>query len=542
MRNKGVGQGLESLRHPGTETGFALVLRQARVKAWSGGCCGDPIGDTHEVIPFRRMPQNAPLSPDAPNVRIMEELPVKDKRKRKSTAKRRRKRSQPLEQINMNAAGVDCGSEYHHVAVPADRDANPVRRFRTFTADLRALADWLVECGIETVAMEATGVYWIPLYEILEERGLEAVLVNAHHVKNVPGRKTDVVDCQWIQELHSFGLLRGGFRPSREIASLRAYLRHRDKLVLGAGDHVRRMQKALVEMNLQLHTVISDITGKTGMRILRDIVAGVHDPKVLAAHRDSRCRATEAEVEASLTGNYRPEYLFALRQNLELYDAHVRQIESCDHEIEALLQHMASHSEQPETPLPPARHRYYPRGLGPKFDPRELLYRLTSADLTQIPSIGPYAALRLISEIGTDMTRWPTERQFTSWLTLAPNNKISGGKLLSSKTKPSANRAAVVLRMSAVTVGRTSTALGAYYRRMAYRVSNPKAVTATARKLATFVYRVLRGDIQYADPGADAYDARHRQRIVARLRKRAQNLGLALIDPDSGELVGSVVS
>ena len=226
--------------------------------------------------------------------------------------KRRKGRRRSLRHVNPNAAGIDCGSESHHVAVPADRDSQPVREFRTFTTDLHRLADWLAACRIKTVAMEATGVYWIPVFEILEERGFEVLLVNARHVKNVPGRKTDVVDCQWIQQLHSYGLLRGSFRPAGEIATLRAYLRHREKLLQNAGDHVRRIQKALVQMNLQLHTVISDITGETGMRILRDIVAGVTDPKVLASHRHSRCHATEQEIEASLTGNYRREHLFVL--------------------------------------------------------------------------------------------------------------------------------------------------------------------------------------------------------------------------------------
>ena len=239
------------------------------------------------------------------------------------------------------------------MAVPADRDPEPVRQFQTFTTDLHRLADWLAACEVKTVAMEATGVYWIPIYEILEERGFEVVLVNARHVKNVPGRKTDVVDCQWIQELHSFGLLRGSFRPSAEIATLRAYLRHREKLLQNASDHVRRMQKALVQMNLQLHNVISDITGETGMRILRDIVAGVTDPKALASHRHSRCHATEQEIEGSLTGNYRREHVFVLRQHLELYDAYQRQVAACDNEIESLLQQMAS-KQEPKAPLPPA--------------------------------------------------------------------------------------------------------------------------------------------------------------------------------------------
>jgi len=459
----------------------------------------------------------------------------------KPASKRKGKR-RSLKNVNPNAAGIDCGSESHHVAVPTDRDPQPVRQFRTFTTDLRRLADWLAACGIETVAMEATGVYWIPIYEILEERGFEVLLVNARHVKNVPGRKTDVVDCQWIQELHSFGLLRGSFRPAGEIATLRAYLRHREKLIQNAGDHVRRMQKALVQMNLQLHTVISDITGETGMRILRDIVDGVTDPKTLASHRHSRCRASEAEIEASLTGNYRREHLFVLRQNLHLYDAYQRQIKACDDEIESLLQEMTSGQDEPKTPLPPARSASTTRGNAPRFEIRNLLHRLTGADLTQIHAIGPYTALRLVSEIGTDMTRWPSEKHFAAWLTLSPKNKISGGKILSSKTMPSTNRAAALLRISAMSVGRTSTALGAYYRRLAYRVGKAKAITATARKLAILVYRTLHSDFHYEDPGAVAYESQHRGRTLRNLRKRAQILGFGLINLDTGELLEGTVS
>jgi len=354
------------------------------------------------------------------NVWSMEEEGMKSKCRSTGAVKGRKKRGRTLRRIHPNAAGIDCGSESHYVAVPADRDDEPVRKFRTFTTDLHRLADWLLESGIETVAMEATGVYWIPIYEILEERGLEVLLVNARHVRNVPGRKTDVADCQWIQELHSFGLLRGSFRPSAEIARLRAYLRHREKLIQDAGDHVRRMQKALIEMNVQLHNVISDVTGVTGMLIMRDIVAGVTDPKVLASHRHSQCRASESEIEASLSGSYRPEHVFVLQQNLELYDAYQRQTKACDAEIESLLHEMATRRCEPDTPLPSARSRFRATANAPRFEIREVLYRLSGADLTQIDSIGPYTALRLISEIGTDMTRWPTEKNFTSWMTVAP--------------------------------------------------------------------------------------------------------------------------
>jgi transposase len=472
----------------------------------------------------------------------MEEHAMEDNPVGRQRSKKKAKRPTLLEQIKPNAAGIDCGSRHHHVAVPVDRDAEPVRRFKTLTPDLHRLADWLAACRIETVAMEATGVYWIPIYEILEERGFEVVLVKARHVKNVPGRKTDVVDCQWIQELHSLGLLRGSFRPSAEIASLRAYLRHREKLVQDAASHIRRMQKSLVLMNVQLHNVITDITGKTGMQIVRDISSGVTDPKALARHRDARCRATEEEIASSLTGNYRPEHVFVLRQNLELYDSYQRQIETCDGEIESLLHELANRHDCPATALPAPRRRHRLQKNEPRFEIRSPLHRLSGADITQIDALGPYTALRLISEIGTDMTRWPTEKHFTSWLTLAPKNKITGGRLISSKTQPSASRAAAMLRMCAMSVGKTATALGAYYRRIAYRIGKAKAITATARKIAILVYRVLRGDIDYSDPGADVYEARHRTRTLRNLPNRAQRLGLGLINLGTGEIMQAEAS
>jgi transposase len=385
-------------------------------------------------------------------------------------------------------------------------------------------------------------VYWIPLYEILEARGFAVVLVNARHVKNVPGRKTDVVDCQWIQELHSVGLLRGSFRPTAAIAALRAYLRHRETLVQSAATHVQRMQKALVQMNLQLPVVISDITGVTGLRILRDIIAGQTDPHALAQHRDHRCQASEAEITAALTGHYRPEHVFVLQQNLELFDAYQRQMAACDAAIEAHVHTLAAQAPAPAGPLPAPRTKKKPRNNEPRFEIRTPLQQLTGVDLTQIDALGPYSALRLLGEIGPDMSRWPTEKHFTSWLTLAPHNKISGGRLLSSKTQPSANRAAGILRMAAMNLGRTETALGAFYRRLAYRVGKAKAITATARKLAILVYRTLKDGLVYQDPGAAAYDAQHRVRALRRLRHRAANLGFSLVNRDTGELLESAVS
>jgi hypothetical protein len=338
------------------------------------------------------------------------------------------------------------------------------------------------------------------------------------------------------------GLLRGSFRPADGIVALRGYLRHRTTLIESAGALVQRMQKALVQMNVQLPLVVSDITGVTGLRILRDIVAGQRDPQHLAQHRDVRCRAAEAELIAALRGNYRAEHVFVLQQNLELFDIYQQQLAACDRTIEGHLAQLAVTASS-ASPLPAARRR--PRKAKdnePAFDLRTPLHQLTGVDLSQIDGIGPYNALRLLSEIGTDMTRWPTVKHFTSWLTLAPQNRISGGRLLSSRTQPSANRAATILRMAAMALGRSQTALGAFYRRLAFRIGKAKAITATARKLAILVYRTLKDHLVYNDPGAEAYEAQDRSRVVRRLRQRAEHLGFGLVNLSTGEVTPGAVS
>lgn len=464
--------------------------------------------------------------------------------KRKSRGRSRHKRPSIslLERINTDVAGIDCGASEHYVAVPAGRDSESVRSFRTFTGDLHQLADWLQTCGVRSVAMEATGVYWIPLYEILEQRGFEVLLVNARHVKNVAGRKSDVLDCEWLRELHSVGLLRGSFRPADTIVVLRGYLRHRDTLVEAMSSIIQRMQKALVQMNVRLGEVLTDITGKTGMAIMRDIVAGRVDPKQLASRRDDRCKATKEEFVAALTGNYRPEHVFALKQNLDLYASHAAMLSECDEAIEAYLKTLASQSPEPSEPLPSTRKRSRPRPQEPSFDPRIHLHRIHGVDLSQIDGIGAYQALRLTSEIGTDMGRWRSEHHFTAWLTLAPQNKISGGRLLSSTTRASANRAKSMFRMIAMSVARTDTALGAFYRRLSSRIGKAKAITATARKLAILVYRMLKGELTYQDPGSAAYTDRQRSRALRSLKKRAKAFGFDLVQVASGELLPEGVS
>jgi len=370
-------------------------------------------------------------------------------------------------------------------------------------------------------------VYWIPVFEILEARGFEVLLVNARDVKHVPGRKSDMNDAQWLQQLHQYGLLRGSFRPRDAVVRLRAYLRHRERLVEYAASHIQHMQKALMQMNVQLHHVVTDITGVTGMRIIRAIVSGIQESEALAEFRDARCAAFPETIRAALTGNYRPEHVFALRHALELYDVNQTKIAECDTEIETVLHTLNTERATPETPLPAVRHAKARNE--PRFDARPALYTLLGADLTQIHGFGPYTVLRLVAECGDDMSKWPTAKHFTSWLSLAPGNKVSGGRLLSSKTRRSTNRAAALLRIAAVNIGRTQTALGAFYRRLAARIGKAKAVTATARKLAILFYNALQFGLAYADPGASYYEQRYRQRVLDNLRRRAQQMGFTLV-------------
>lgn len=430
--------------------------------------------------------------------------------------------------IHPHAAGLDVGSTFHVVAVPADRDAQPVRSFKSFTGELHALADWLKSVGITSIAMESTSVYWVPVFEILEARGFEVLLVNARDVKNVPGRKTDVNDAQWLQQLHQYGLLRGSFRPRDGVARLRALLRHRERVVEYAASHIQHMQKALMLMNVQLHHVVTDITGVTGMKIIRAILDGVRDPKVLAEHRDVRCKASVDTIRQALDGNYRVEHVFALRQALELFEFHHTKVAECDVEVQSALRELNEDRKPPAVPMPKTRHAGSGRNE-PKFDVRGDLYTFLGADLSQIHGFGPYTVLRLIAECGDDMRKWPTVKHFTSWLCLAPGNKISGGRLLSSRTRKSANRAATLLRIAAVNIGKTHTALGAFYRRLGARAGKAKAVTATARKLAVLFYNALRFGMKYVDPGENHYERTYQDRVLHQLHRRAKQMGFALV-------------
>lgn len=432
-----------------------------------------------------------------------------------------------IKQINAGAAAIDIGSTMHMAAVNPDCCDVPIRAFGTFTHDLLELAAWFKACGVTSVAMESTGVYWIPAYEVLEQEGFHVILVNARYAKNVPGRKTDVSDAAWLRQLHAYGLLRGSFRPSAEIATLRAYLRQRERLIEYGAAHIQHMQKALMEMNLQLHHVVSDITGVTGMNIIRAIVAGERNPDVLAAFRDVRCHSSLETIRAALVGNDRPEHIFALTQSLELYDTYLAKVLDCDRKLETTLAELSIKAARDVGTLPSARIKTK-QVNAPSFDVRAALHGLLGVDLTQIHGLGESLSLKLIGECGTDLRAWPTAKHFTSWLCLAPGNKISGGKLLSSRTRRSSSRAAALLRLAATTIGRSETALGAFYRRLAGRAGKAKAVTATARKIAVLFYNTLRHGMVYADPGASHYEERYRSRVLGNLQRRAKAMGYVL--------------
>jgi transposase len=440
--------------------------------------------------------------------------------------------------IHAFAAGIDIGSRFHVVAVSPELCNDPVQTFQAFTSDLQLMADWLIGLGTKTVVMESTGVYWVAAYEVLESRGLDVILANAREARAVPGRKSDVNDAQWLQRLHACGLLRASFRPGREIAELRAYLRARERHTDYAAAHIQHMQKALTFMNIQLPHVVSTITGVTGMKIIRAIVAGERDPNVLAQMRDVRCRESVETIRGALVGNYQPEHVFALKQSLALYDFYQQCIAECDAEIERAVALLNIERPLPEDPLPKAKHRTKQPG-DPKFDVRSAMHQLAGTDLTQIHGIGPFLALRLVAECGTDLSRWRTAKHFTSWLTLSPGCKISGGKVLSAHTRKTSNRLTVALRLAAVTVGRSNTALGAFYRRLASRIGNAKAVTATARKIAVLFYNAMRYGMDYHDPGAEHYEQQYRDRVIKQLHRRAAQFGLTL-QPQEPERSGGV--
>jgi len=443
-----------------------------------------------------------------------------------------------LEFIEPNAAGIDVGAREIYVAVPRDRDPEPVRCFSTFTEDLRAIAMWLKRCGVVTVAMESTGVYWIPLYEVLEEAGLRVCLVNSRHVKHVPGRKSDVSDCQWLQYLHTVGLLRSSFRPEAAICALRALSRHRSNLVEAAAVHVQHMQKALTQMNLQIHHVLSDITGKSGLAIVDAILSGKRDPEQLAKLADGRIQAERETVIKSLVGNYRSEHLFTLRQSLEAYRHYQKMLVDCDREIE---QHMSQLPNQPNGGQPPPSFEGNKRGKRRKnqfhFDMGKELHRVLGTDLTAVPGLSALTVHTLVTEIGTDLRRFPNVAAFTSWLTLCPGSKKSGGKVLSSKTRKSNSRLAAALRLAAQTLHKSHSYLGAYYRRMRARLGAPQAITAAAHKLARIVYHLISTRTAYDESVFAQEEQKQTIRHQHRLHKQALALGFQLVPITHPEVV-----
>ncbi len=436
-----------------------------------------------------------------------------------------------LEVLRPHAAGLDIAKEEICAAVPEESAADAVRKFGTYTPDLHTLADWLASCGIETVAMESTGVYWIPIYEILEARGVEVCLVNARHIKGVPGRKSDYQDCRWIQRLHSFGLLNASFRPEAEMCALRAYLRHRAELLQHRAAHIQHMQKALQQMNVQLSQVLRDVTGVTGMAIIRAIVAGERDPQVLAQYREPTCAKSEAEIAKALTGHYQPEHVFVLKQALALYDTYTQQVRECDAEIEARFAALKPSHDDDLPPLDRTDKRGSHSKNTPNFDARGMLYKLLGVDLVAIPGLNESTVLTILSETGTDLSRFPSEKQWCSWLSVAPHNDISGGKVLKSRVLKSHNRAGQAFRLAAQSVSRGNSAIGAFYRRMRAKHGAETAIVATAHKIARIYYYMLKYHQPYTHTDAATYDQRTRERQIAKLRKSAARLGLQLVAP-----------
>ena len=468
---------------------------------------------------------------------------------------------QKLEIFRPDAGGIDCGAEEHYIAVPPDRvraGEPTVRRFSAFTEGLDAAVEWLKECRVTTVAMESTGVYWIPLYQKLEAGGIEVYLVNARHVRHVPGRKSDVQDPQWLRQLHRFGLLNASFRPQDIICRLRSLHRHRDNLVSSSASEIQHMQKALQQMNLHLHHVVSDITGLTGLRIIDAILGGQRDPEQLVKLRDKRVyKSTPQQMQAALVGDYRPEHLFVLSQSLQAYRFYQARIEECDRETEPLLEKLAQEVEaasaklkldalNPSSPKDGAttpeplteskpdcglktKRKRKPRANEPKIDLAGLLERICGIDLTKVVGLNVLNVLLIVSEIGVDMSKWRSAKAFCSWLGLCPGNKISGGKVLDSRTRQVANRVADALRLAAQSVGRTETCLGIFYRRKQAHLGAPKATTATARKLACLIYHLLKYKQPYQEPDPAIYQLRLKKSALTKLQRQAIALGYTLL-------------
>jgi transposase len=437
-----------------------------------------------------------------------------------------------MRHVHPQAAGVDIGAHEIMACVPGSDNTQIVRPFGTYTADLHALADWLLQHHIQTVAMESTGVYWIPLFETLEASGLECCLISATAIKRFPGRKSDVLDCQWIQTLHSYGLLASSFRPSADLVALRTLLRHRAQLIEHRSPHVLHMQKALLQMNIQLSQALSDVMGETGQRIIRAIVAGERDPHKLAAFRNYRCKKEAPEIAQALTGTWREEHLFVLRQSLALFDFYTAQIHLCDEEIERTYSLIRPAWNDPDAArgdaLPAQKPHSHSKNAPTEVQVRAHLKRITGVDLVAVHGISASLAQTIVAEVGTDMSKFPNQKNFCSWLGLAPHNDISGGKVLKSRTLKTRNRAGQAFRLAAASVVRADCAPGAFYRRLKARLGPAQAIVATAHLLARIVYRMLRFKIEYQAMCAEEYEQHFREREIKYLQRKAARLGLIL--------------
>jgi len=435
-----------------------------------------------------------------------------------------------LEIVHRDAAGIDIGSHEHWVAISPEKDEQPVRSFECFTADVERMADWLIGRGVRSVAMQSTGVYWMPVFEILQQRGMEVYLVNARHTKNLPGRKSDIAECQWLLKLHTFGLLNNSFQPSDAVRAMRTLWRHRSGLIVQASSAVQRMQKALIEMNIQLSNVLSDLSGVSGMAILAAMLSGERSAEKLAALADPQVKASQAVIAKSLQGNWRPELLFVLQQEMDIYRGCQERMRACDQQLQEQLRHMESKVDVQAQPLGPRRRGKRARGNAPQsFDLRSELYRLTGVDWTQVDGFDVQIVQTVVSEVGLDLQEFPSEKHFANWLGLCPANETSGGKVLQRRTPKVVNRAKVAFRQGANALLRSQSYLGAQYRRLRTRLGAPKAMTAMARKLACLFYRLMTQGTAYVDKGAQYYETRHREQQVRMLIKKAQQLGLQVI-------------
>src|SRR5437667_7291046 len=455
-----------------------------------------------------------------------------NRKQRREIARRIQSEDLRLEVVHPDAAGVDIGNESHYVAVPASRASQPVRRFGCTTAELKDMATWLKQCGILTVALQSTGVFWIPVYDILEEADLEVYLVNARETKSLPGRKSDVQESQWLMKLHTYGLLRNSFRPPQEVRTMRTYWRQRNDLVRAAGRHIQRIQKALMQMNIQLTNVLSDVSGMTGQAIIQAILAGERDPRKLAAFRDFRVKASQEQIARSLEGRWQEDLLFVLKQEQDGYEFCQQQMAECDRRLAQYLHQREDRSQGATLPEEKRKERLRKKkkGNAPRFDLRAELFRMTGTDLSQIDGIDVMTAMTILSEAGWDMSKWETEGHFVSWLRLCPDNRISGDKIIGKGRLPTNNRITLALKMAASTLRLSNTYLGAQFRRLRTKLGAPIAIKAMAAKLARLVYRMLRYGMQFVDRGAEFYEAQHRKQQISFLKWKAAKLGFKIIE------------